>query len=315
MTSSVAPSAPARADDGSVPGPTKRVRGRLAPASMFPAGAPEYRTRFEQLPSGDRVRVMEAGPASGAPLVFVSGWGCSIWDYNRTYPSAVAAGYRVIGVDLRGHGLSDMPSGEEPYTTDAMVAHAVEILDALRLERPVVIGHSMGGAIAAHLAIRNPGRLRAVVVVSAIGFGVARIPDVGRALSPAWLTPIARAVLRRAVVATGLRVLYEDIECVTARNVDEYWAPSQFPGFVPAMRALLHRFRWTRFTPEEILAIGVPCLLVRGGCDPIIERPRDPVRLPPGSRELVIEKAGHLPHDESPDRVNEAFLEFLATLP
>jgi L-proline amide hydrolase len=80
------------------------------------------------------------------------------------------------------------------------------------------------------------------------------------------------------------------------------------------MRALLHGFRWNRFTPDEILSIGVPCLLVRGTRDPIVERPRDPVQLPPGSRELVIENAGHLPHDESPDRVNAALLEFLRSL-
>jgi pimeloyl-ACP methyl ester carboxylesterase len=170
----------------------------------------------------------------------------------------------------------------------------------------------MGGALAAHLAMRKPGVARAVVLVSAIGFGVARTPEVGRALSPEWMTPLARVLLRRAVVAAGLRVLYGDNGRVDARNVDEYWAPSQFEGFVPAMRALLHGFRWSRFTPEEVLSIGVPCLLIRGGRDPIIERPRDAVRLPPGSRELVIEEAGHLPHDESPDRVNAALLEFLA---
>ena len=281
---------------------------------MFPAGAPEYRVRFEQLASGERVRVIESGPTAGTPLVFFGGWGCTVWDFNRTYPAMVAAGYRIIGVDLRGHGLSDMPSGEAPYTTEAMIAHGTEILDVLGITRPVIIGHSMGGALVAHLAMRHPGAVRGVVLVGAIGFGVARTPEVGRALSPKWAMPIARFLLRRAAVAAGLRILYVNDALVDERNVDEYWAPSQFHGFVPAMRALLHGFRWNRFTPGEILSIGVPCLLVRGARDPIVERPRDPVRLPAGSRELVIENAGHLPHDERPDLVNAALLEFLASV-
>ena len=258
--------------------------------------------------------MIESGPPAGTPLVFLAGWGCSVWDFHRTYPAVTAAGYRAIGVDLRGHGLSDMPSGEAPYTTEAMIAHGTEILDALGVARPVVIGHSMGGALAAHLAMRNRGSVRGVVLVSAIGFGVARTPEVGRALSPGWLTPIARLLLRRAVVAAGLRILYVNNARVDERNIDEYWAPSQFHGFVPAMRALLHGFRWSRFTADEILSIGIPCLLIRGGRDPIVERPRNPVHLPAGSRELVIENAGHLPHDESSDRVNAALLEFLAGL-
>jgi pimeloyl-ACP methyl ester carboxylesterase len=310
----VVPAPPLRADADPPARSHRRVRGRLAPDAMFPAGESGYRSRFEHLPSGERVRVVESGPPTGAPLVFFAGWGCSAWDFNQTYPAVARAGYRAIAVDLRGHGLSDMPTGEAPYTTDAMTAHALAVLDVLGVASPVLVGHSMGGALAVHLAMRHPGRVRAVVVVSSIGFGVARAPELGRALSPRWFTPIARSMLRRSVVAAGLRILYGDDARVDARNIDEYWAPSQFPDFVPAMRALLHGFRWSRFSSEELLSIGVPCLVVRGGLDPIVARPRHPVVLPTGSRELVIETAGHLPHDERPDDVNTALLEFLAAV-
>jgi pimeloyl-ACP methyl ester carboxylesterase len=100
---------------------------------------------------------------------------------------------------------------------------------------------------------------------------------------------------------------------VTARNVDEYWASSQFPGFVPAMRSLLHGFRWNRFTPEELASVTVPGLLVRGTRDPIVKRRGSPRPLPPGWRELVVEGAGHLPHDEAPDFVHREVTEFLTT--
>lgn len=297
--------------DSTVP----RVRGRLAPEAMFPAGLPDYRTRFEILRTGERVRVIESGSAGREPVVFFPGFGCPVWDFHETIPAVAAAGFRAIAVDLRGHGLSDMPVDPDRYTTDAMVAHAIDILDALRISRVAVIGHSMGGALATHLALRAPERVRALTLFSPIGCGIARAPEVGRALSPPWTIPLSRALLRRSVVAAGLRILYGANRLVTARNVDEYWAPSQFDGFVPAMRALLHGFRWSCFDAEEMSKVAVPGLLVRGSRDPVIARPRDPVPLPAGWRELVIDGAGHLPHDEAPDAVNRAVVEFLTALP
>ncbi len=310
MAAGVASRADARDDPVLAP----HVRGRLAPEAMFPAGIPGYRVRFETLRSGERVRVVELGPEDGQPIVFIGGLGCCAWDHNRTYPAMASAGYRSIAVDLRGHGLSDMPVDDALYATDAMVAHVIEVLDVLDVARPVIVGHSMGGALAVHVSLRAPGRARALVLISAIGFGVALPPEIGRVLARRWTIPAARLLVRRWVIALGLRVLYVANDRVDARNIDEYWAPSQFAGFVPAMRALLEHFRWSRFTPDEISRIGVPCLLVRGGRDPIVARPLDAVRLPPGSRELMVEDAGHLPHDETPEIVNSALLEFLSAL-
>jgi pimeloyl-ACP methyl ester carboxylesterase len=282
---------------------------------MFPAGLAAYRTRFESLRTGERVRVVESGPADGEPVVFFPGWGCPVWDFRSTIPAVASAGYRAIAVDLRGHGLSDMPVDPDRYTTDAMIEHAIAVLDALHLTRVVLIGHSMGGALATHLALRTPERVRALGLFSPIGCGTARAPEIGRRLSPEWSIPMLRALLRRSAVAAGLRILYQRNAQVTDRNIDEYWAPSQFDGFVPAMRALLHNFRWTCFTSQEMARIEIPGLLVRGGRDPIISRTRDAVPLAPGWRELVIEDAGHLPHDEAPDLVNRAVVELLGRVP
>ena len=300
--------------DARTAAPPVRVRGRLAPQSMFPASLPGYRVRFIELPSTERVRVVENGSPEAAPVVFLPGWGCPIWDFHRTMPAIAAAGFRAIAIDLRGHGLSDMPTDPARYTTDAMVAHAIDVLDALGVRRSVVAGHSMGGALAAHLAMRVPDRVRALALFAPIGFGVARAPELGRILSPEWTIPLSRMLLRRAVIAAGLRILYGANAFVNARNVDEYWAPSQFDGFVPAMRALLHGFRWTRFTDDEIARITLPGLLVRGTRDPIVSRSRAPVPLPSGWREIVLDGVGHLPHDESSDLVNRAVIELLRGL-
>ena len=289
----------------------RRVRGRLAPEAMFPGDLPGYRSRFVALASGERVRVVELGPPDGPSVVFIGGWACSVWDFNRTLAPVAAAGFRVIAVDPRGHGLSDMPRGDALYTTDALVHHLSATLDALGVRVATLVGHSMGGALVVHLALREPWRARALVTIGAVGLGVTRAAELGRALSPRWTTPAVRASLRRWVVATGLRMVYGPTASVDARNVDEYWAPSQFPGFVPAMRAVLHGFRWSRFTAEELARVSVPALVIRGGFDRVVQAPRTPLDLPAGFRELFIPEAGHLPHDEAPERVNAEMISFL----
>jgi pimeloyl-ACP methyl ester carboxylesterase len=300
-------------DGEALPAPS-RLRGRLAPQSVFPAGVPGYRARFLELREKERVRVVEIGAPGAPPMVFLPGWGCPVWDFHRTMPAVAAAGFRSIGIDLRGHGLSDMPTDPARYTTDAMIAHTIDVLDAVGVQRAIFAGHSMGGAIAAHLALRVPQRVRALALFAPIGFGDAPPAELGRILSPSWTIPLSRILLRRAVLAAGLRILYGDRSFVNRRNVDEYWAQSQFDGFVPAMRALLHRFRWTRFTDDEIGQLSIPGLLVRGSRDPIVSRPTRPMSLPSDWREIVLDGVGHLPHDESSDVVNRALIEMLSGL-
>jgi len=278
---------------------------------MFPAGLVGYRTRSEVLSSGERIRVVEIGPVDGKPVVFIPGLGCSIWDFNRTLAPVAEAGFRAIAIDVRGHGLSDKPDDDELYSTDALVRHLIDIFDTLGITQAAIVGHSMGGALAAHLALRAPDRVRALVLISPVGFGIARVADIGRALLPRWMGPVAQAGLRRAVVEAGLRLVYSSRVHVTERNVDEYWAPSQFSRFVPAMRCLLHHFRWTVFANAELERMRSPCLIIRGGCDRVVRAPRAPFTLPSMFREVIVADAGHLPHDEAPDRVNAEIIAFL----
>jgi pimeloyl-ACP methyl ester carboxylesterase len=279
---------------------------------MFPAGDPAYRVSMLTLRSRECVRIVETGPADGAPVFCIAGWACSVWDFHRTLPALAAAGFRAIAVDLRGQGLSDKPEDEQLYTAEAFAAQAHEVLERLRLERPAIVGHSMGGAIAFGLALRSPERFRAVAMISPVGFGDIPVARVGCMLSPPWAIHPLRWLLRRSAVGIALRVLYTNDECVNARNVDEYWAPSQFPAFVPAQRAALHRFRWTPFTGGELAAVKTPCLLLRGARDPVVRAPGARRDLPGAFREIVIEDAGHLPHDEAPEVAHAALIGFLA---
>src|SRR2546430_114990 len=111
-------------------------RGRITPGEMFPAGETAYRVSLLPLRSGIRIRVVERG--TGEPVLMLPGWGSSVYLWRKNLPAVADAGYRAIAVDLKGLGLSDKPLGESEYTSDAMISHLGEILDALVLERPVI---------------------------------------------------------------------------------------------------------------------------------------------------------------------------------
>src|SRR5437016_13887243 len=87
------------------------VPGRLDVSEVYPAGQPDIRQRFVMLPSGVRIRVVEAGPEQGRPVLLVHGWGGSIYTFRKTISALAASGWRAIAVDLKGHGFSDKPTG------------------------------------------------------------------------------------------------------------------------------------------------------------------------------------------------------------
>ncbi|MEV0456544.1 alpha/beta fold hydrolase [Catellatospora methionotrophica] len=104
------------------------------------------------------------GAADAPPVVLlhgIGGGGPGDWD---TVARRLADRWRVYAVDQRGHGLSDRTSG---YAIDVLVADVAALLDALKLERAAVIGHSLGGVVAYLFAARFPERVAALVVEDA----------------------------------------------------------------------------------------------------------------------------------------------------
>jgi pimeloyl-ACP methyl ester carboxylesterase len=126
---------------------------------MYPAGIAGLSQRKITLASGLKVRVVESGPADGPPVVLLSGWGGCVYMWRKNLPALAEAGLRVIAVDLKGQGLSDKPLEPAEYTSEKMTAHALEILDALKLKRVRLVGQSMAGKIAADVALAAPDEL------------------------------------------------------------------------------------------------------------------------------------------------------------
>ena len=142
---------------------------------MFPTGDARFRTRYVQLPSGMRLRIVECGDQDAADIIVcLHGWGCSVYTFRELLPLLARAGQRVIAIDLPGHGLSDKPESKEAYTADALINCIIGVLDALGVARATFVGHSMGGALSARIAVRYPGRVKRLVLCAPVGFGAIR---------------------------------------------------------------------------------------------------------------------------------------------
>lgn len=106
----------------------------------------------------------EAG--SGAPpIVLVHGWCCDHTYFAPQFDHFARQGHRTVAVDLRGHGRSDKP--RQPYTMPGFADDVAWICTQLRLTKPVIIGHSMGGIVTFDLAARYPDLPAAIVMIDA----------------------------------------------------------------------------------------------------------------------------------------------------
>ena len=99
---------------------------------------------------------------AGPPVLLIMGLGMNATGWWRTVPVLAEAGLRVIAFDNRGVGRSERAPG--PYTTAEMADDAVSVLDAVGLQAAHVYGISLGGMIAQEVALRHPGRVRALVL-------------------------------------------------------------------------------------------------------------------------------------------------------
>ena len=287
---------------------------------MFPAGVGSVRVRYVSLPSGMRVRLLESGTRGSPPVLLLHGWGASAYMWRAWFAPMSAAGRHVLAVDLPGHGLSDKPDDDRVYETGALSRTILELIAAEGLSAVDVVAQSMSGTIALHAAIESGSRIDRLVLVNPACFGTVTVQAWARHASPramdAWLP---RFVFRQ-IVSRAHRLVYHDPSRITGRDIDEYWAPSQFPAYSRAMRKLLHRFTWARPSANEmrahLSALRHTPLVVLGAHDRLVRRSLPYVRALEGAgarlRVHVVPHGGHAVNEERPEEVVPLVLAFLA---
>ncbi|HKR10373.1 MAG TPA: alpha/beta hydrolase [Gemmatimonadaceae bacterium] len=288
-------------------------RGYLRPGEMFPAGDPGYRVSFPRLRSGIRVRVVEKGNVSAPPVLMIHGWGCSAYIFRENMPAVAEAGFRAIALDLKGHGLSDKPQRASEYTIDSLVDHVKDVIDALKLERPVLVGHSLGASLIYHFASRHSERVRALALLSPVGLTGVPLLRLYHLLTPAFMTPVMCRVKPTLIVKAALHRVYGKRGRPTSRDVEEYLAPAQFREYAGAVRALLHSYDWWAARNRPLTAVNLPAIGRWGTLDHLMPKDGMAIYVPliPGIDLAFIRDAGHVITEETPHEVNVGLIDLL----
>lgn len=285
---------------------TASCRATAIPADRrFPAGTP-FVAR-EVVCQGTRVRYVDAG--KGMPVVLVHGLGASMYAWRKNIAPLAAAGFRVIAFDNRGFGFSDQP--DSGYDNAAYARLLVALLDSLHLADAVLVGHSMGGAIAAEVAIDHPSRVRGLVLIASAGLGV-REPLLFRVARWPVVGPSLLALRGRGLTGRILRSTYADPRRVSEEDVDQYYAPVARESYGRTLRLVLRRFRFDALV-GRLDHVAAPTLVLWGDHDRMVPLPlgRALAAGIPRSALLIVPDAGHAVQEEAPNEVNRLLIKFL----
>jgi pimeloyl-ACP methyl ester carboxylesterase len=259
----------------------------------------------ELVVAGERVRVVESGTSGSLPVVLLHGWGASAYNYRGVLAALGSAGFHAIAPDLRGHGWSETRFPGGAWTSGAMATWVRELLDMLVIDRCILVGQSIGGAVALDAATLMPGRIAALVLLAPIGFTRVRRVMLARALR--WWHP---STTPRWVVSFVLRRIYGTRGRWTERDLEEYWTPLRRGDVVKAILQSVREFDFTPRDPRS-LELGECRLVIRFGERDRLIPPRTAVLHARGFRNAdvaVLEGVGHVPAEEIPDEVAELIL-------
>ncbi len=265
---------------------------------------------------------LEAGPADGLPVVALHGLGATnasllptIWD--------LAADHRVLAPDLPGHGASAAPYGS--YDARFFARWLADYLDAVGLDSAVLLGNSLGGRVALEIALLEPERVRALLLLApAVAFRRLRqfVPVVRLARPEAAVLPLpmtrtmARVTMRR-MFAQPDRLTAQSYDAAAGEFVRVYKRAAYRVAFFSSLRQIYlddafgDEGFWSRLP-----SLVPPALFVWGERDRLVPSgfARHVAEALPSAVSVVLPDCGHVPQFELPDRTHAEVRAFLASL-
>lgn len=263
--------------------------------------------RFADTPHG-RIRYVAAG--QGQLLVLLHGRGGHLETFARNI-GALAKRYRVVAIDLAGHGLS--APMEPPYTIDRLATHLSCAFEALNLSRPNVVGQSLGGWVAAHMAIEDPRCCNSLVLIEPAGLiaeeerlADPKIADAYQKGGEAFELPTREAVAKRL---SGL--------LADASDIDDELLSVRTALYQPEAARAVHKSVRSAdngpfvLTPERLRGLAPKTLFIRGAYSNTPETVTATAVAACRDATLAVVPGKQWPQFESPDEVNSIINEFI----
>jgi len=225
------------------------------------------------LAAGIRLHFELAGPDHGRPIVLVHGFASDYelnWVGTRWQETLTEAGWRVIGLDCRGHGRSAKPHDPAAYARPTMAEDVVRVLDHLGIERADYLGYSMGARIGLELVLARPERLRRAVLGGLGAWSVDNRSEL-----------IARRLRGDETVTDATAVQFQTFAAARPTNDLEALACCILGPQPP-------------LDPRRLATVQVPVLIVVGELDPIARGAAEISRQIPGARYVTIPGRNHL---------------------
>lgn len=280
------------------------IIGLLA-AAVLAGNAHAAAPRFKEikLATGVRLHYAEAGPASGEAIIMLHGLSDSWFSFSKVMP-LLADKYRVYALDLRGHGNSEKPASG--YHTRDLAADVIAFMDAKRLTRVTIVGHSMGSFVAQYVALAAPKRVERMVLIGsttsprklgdmdALVDAIEKLPE-----------PVPHDFARDFQVST---IHHPVGDAFLKRAIDE---SLKLP--VRVWRELAKGMMATE-APVALGRAGIPTLIMRGEKDSYaVESEQEPLRAMIRTATLKEYKdTGHALHWERPAEFTRDIVRFMS---
>jgi len=246
-------------------------------------------------------------------VVLVHGFSVPYFIYDPTFEFLTKSGFRVVRYDLFGRGFSDRPRTR--YNIDLFVRQLGDLLNALRLTRPVtLVGLSTGGPITTTFTALHPERVDKLVLIDPIG---ARHLPISRILRVASMPIVGEAVISLVGSERMVKNIASDFfdHELVQEFESQYIAQLHFKGFKRAILSTIRNHMLDSFLDyyQRVGRMDKPVLLFWGRKDTTVPFKHSEVlrKAMPHVEFHAIENCGHIPHYEKPEEVNPILLEFL----
>jgi pimeloyl-ACP methyl ester carboxylesterase len=257
-------------------------------------------------------------------FILLHGFGASLFSWREVMDDFATRG-RVVTYDRPAFGLTERPMPEtwtyDPYGMDANIELLRGLMDALKIEKAILVGNSAGGGVATAFALRYPERVEALILVDP-GLGGGRGPQF-----PDWALPIMRSPQMRHIGP----LLVRDIAVEGDETILRAWSDSSkvtdeiFEGYHKPLRAQ----NWDRALYELTFAppypelrplaanLSVPTFVIGGEDDRLIRSWyfEDIAAEIPGAQLVLLPQCGHVPHEECPEAFLASVFQFLDSHP
>jgi pimeloyl-ACP methyl ester carboxylesterase len=273
-------------------------------------------SKFADLPGGLRVHYRDQGNPRGRPLLLIHGFGINLETWEP-WVKLLSADYRLISLDLPGHGLTRTPPSYQPSLT-SFADIAAQLVAVMGVERYTVVGNSMGGHTAWLLALRHAAVVEALVLSDAGGWYDAEqrdnAPLVFRIINDPRIAPYLAQLDPKPLMKNGLEAAFVDKSMVTNGMLNRYSDMALAPGHRELLGAITRSMSPEILASKEKLAgIKVPTLILWGDQDALIsvddaQKFKDAI---PGSKVVIYRNIGHLPYEEYPEASARDLKDFL----